>query len=206
MFPWSSTSSPEVLRSLRQRGSAFLGWLAVVAFGGMALLSIVSGETSPVFLGALVLAATGSWVLLARPRVTITIEGVDLENPIRRTHLPWARIDDVSPRWNLEVWSGEKVYRAWAIASHIDRPKRGSMSSFGGPDAEELKNAPRPTEKATVVASARLIEDAKEEWNEMVASGHPEARLGGQVTQRWDWADIVALSIPTLVILLGILL
>lgn len=208
---WStSTSSAEVLRSLRQRGSAFLGWLTVVLFVGMAVLTLMAGELSLIFLGSMLLAAAAGWVLLARPRVAITLDGVDLDNPFRRTHLPWARIDDVSARWNLEIWSGDKVYKAWAIASHIDRPKRQGGGMLGYGSASELADqaevaAPRPTEKTTVVGVSSMIETALEEWREMVSTDHPNARLGGEVRQRWDWADFAAVGFPILLIVVGLL-
>src|SRR4029453_10424405 len=154
-----STSAPEALRTLRQRGSIALGIVAMSVGGLMALLSVFSGEPSLILIGLMLLLVAGGWVLFIRPSVILTVVGVELDNPFRRTTLPWSHIEDVSPRWNLEVWAGGKADPPWAIASHIERPKRQGIPGYGKLDlAGGAANAPKPSEGATVLSATRLIE------------------------------------------------
>jgi len=64
-----STSAPEALRTLRQRGSIAMGIVAMIVGGFMAVLSLFSGDVSLVFVGVMLLlvvphAATISYALL----------------------------------------------------------------------------------------------------------------------------------------------
>lgn len=205
-----STTAPEALRTLRQRGSVAMGIIAILLSGGMAVLSVFSGQLSLLFLGCMLLVCAGSWLLFVRPAVVITMAGVELRNPFRHTRIPWSRVDDVSPRWNLEVWSGDKTYAAWAIASHIERPQRGglmAMGRLGSQAARDEAAAPKPSDGATVGSASRLIEDAMGEYAELVADGDSAATTGqGEVTREWQWLDVTLVAVPVLLIVVGILL
>jgi predicted lipid-binding transport protein (Tim44 family) len=64
-----STSAPEALRTLRQRGSVALGIVAMSLGGLMAVLSVFSGEPSLILIGAmLMLVAIGLVVTSERFR------------------------------------------------------------------------------------------------------------------------------------------
>ena len=200
-----STSAPEALRTLRQRGSVALGIVAMSLGGLMAVLSVFSGEPSLVLIGAMLLLVAIGWVLFIRPSVVLTIVGVGLENPFRRTTIPWSHVEDVSPRWNLEVWAGGKAYPAWAIASHIERPKRQGIPGYGKLGLDEVAtNAPKPSEGATVGSASRLIETAMSEYAQLIAEGDSAAVTGREITRTWDWLDIACVVAPLLVILVGI--
>lgn len=203
-----STTAPEALRTLRQRGSVAMGIIAMVLSAGMAALSVFSGQPSLVFLGCMLLVAAGSWLLFVRPALVITMAGVELRNPFRHTSIPWSKVEDVSPRWNLEVWSGDRSYAAWAIASHIERPQRGgllSMGRLGSRAARDEAAAPKPTDGATVGSASRLIEDAMGEYAELVADGDSVAATGhGVLTREWQWLDVVLVVVPVLLIVVGI--
>lgn len=202
------TTAPEALRTLRQRGSVAMGWIALAISGGMAVVSLVSGQPSLVFIGCMLLVAAVSWVLFVRPSVVLTMVGVELNNPVRRTHIPWSLVDDVAARWNLEVWSGDKAYAAWAIASHIERPA-GRSSGFafgrlGAYAAADAAAAPKPSPGATVGSASRLIEAAKGEWSELVAEGDSAVVTDGELTREWDWLDVACLAVPALLLVLGL--
>ena len=201
-----SAPAPEALRTLRQRGSIALGTVAIVACVGMALASIVSGEPSLVLIGLMLLGAAMGWVLLVRPCVVITLHGIHLDNPIRRTVIPWSQVQDVSARWNLEVYSGDHAYPAWAIASHIERPASQGMLGFGALGrASQQDVAPAPKEGTTVGSASRLLESAMDEWRELAAEGRLEAQTGGTLTRTWQPLDIAALAVPILLVVVGIL-
>lgn len=201
-----STSAPEALRTLRQRGSIAMGVVAICVGGVMAVLSVFSGEPSLVLIGAMLMLVAVGWVLFIRPSVVLTVVGVELENPFRRTSIPWSHIEDVSPRWNLEIWARGKAYPAWAVASHIERPKGQGFPGFGklALDSTTL-NAPKPSEGATVGSASRLIETAMGEYAELLAEGDSAAVTGREITRDWNWLDIACFAVPVLVIVVGAL-
>ncbi len=201
-----STSAPEALRTLRQRGSVALGIVAIALGGLMAVLSVFSGEPSLVLIGVMLLLVAIGWVLFIRPSVVLTIVGVELDNPFRRTTLPWSHVEDVSPRWNLEVWAGGKAYPAWAVASHIQRPKRSGVPGYGKLGLDEgTLTAPKPSEGATVGSASQLIETAMGEYAELVADGDSAAVTGHEITRSWNWLDFACFAVPVLVIVVGAL-
>lgn len=205
-----STTTPEALRTLRQRGSVAMGVIAMVMTGGMAVLSVVSGQVSAVFLGFMAFMGVVAWLCFVRPSVVITMVGIELNNPLRRTSIPWSKVDDVAARWNLEVWSGERSYAAWAIASHIERPQGAGLFAvgrLGQQSAQDASSAPKPSGGATVGSASRLIEDAMGEYAELVADGDSAASVGvGEVTRSWQLWEIAVLVVPVIVIGVGLLL
>ena len=199
------TSAPEALRTLRSRSSIALGIITMAIGGLMAVLSMFSGEPSLVLIGFMLLLVAVGWVLFIRPSVVLTVVGVELDNPFRHTTIPWSHVEDVSPRWNLEVWAGGKAYPAWAIASHIDRPKRQGIPGYGKLDLAAAASAPKPYEGATVGTASRLIETAMGEYAELVAEGDSAAVTGREITRGWNWLDLACFAVPVLVILVGML-
>jgi hypothetical protein len=200
-----STSAPEALRTLRQRGSVAMGIIAMVVGGLMAVLSVFSGDPSLVFIGVMLLLVAVGWVLFIRPSVVLTVVGIELDNPFRRTTIPWSHVEDVSPRWNLEVWSSGKAYPAWAIASHIERPKRQGVPGYGKLDlGAAATEGSKPSEGATVGSASRLIETAMGEYAQLLAEGDSAAVTGREITREWTWLDIACFAVPVAVILVGI--
>lgn len=201
-----STSAPEALRTLRQRGSVAMGIIAMIVGGVMAALSVFSGDASLVFIGVMLLLVAVGWVLFIRPCLVLTVVGIELDNPFRRTTIPWSHVEDVSPRWNLEVWAGGRAYPAWAIASHIERPRRQGVPGYGKLElGEGPAEAAKPSEGATVGSASRLIESAMGEYAQLLAEGDSAAVTGREITREWNWLDIACFAIPVAVILLGIL-
>ncbi|HEU4997310.1 MAG TPA: PH domain-containing protein [Lapillicoccus sp.] len=201
-----STSAPEALRTLRQRGSIAMGIIAMVVGGFMAVLSVFSGDASLLFIGVMLLLVAVGWVLFIRPSVVLTVVGIELDNPFRRTTIPWSHVEDVSPRWNLEIWAGGKAYPAWAIASHIERPKRQGIPGYGKLDlgAASTEGA-KPSEGATVGSASRLIETALAEYAQLLAEGDSAAVTGREITREWNWLDIACFAVPVAVALVGLL-
>jgi hypothetical protein len=183
-----------------------LGVVASVLCLGFVVAALFSGGVSLVFLGFMLLGAAVGWVLFTRPSVVITLQGVHLNNPVRRTVVPWCQLQDVSARWNLEVYANDRAYPAWAIASHIERPASPGLLGMGSLGRRaQLDAGPPPAHGTTVGSAARLIEDAKDEWTELAAEGRPEAVTGDTVTRTWQPLDIAALLGPTVLIVVGLL-
>ena len=205
-----TSPSTVALRTLRQRGSVALGIVTTVLCVGIVVTSVVTRSFSLIFDGFMLLAAAVGWVLFTRPSLAVSLAGVHVNNPIRRTVVPWARVEDVATRWNLEVYTDTGAsYAAWAISSHIQRPRGAGVLGFGGAGqrfmAESAASAgqSRPSDGATVRSAAQSVELARDEWAEMVADWRPEVSAEGQVTHTWDPTDLALLGIPILLIVLG---
>lgn len=204
-----TSPSTTALRTLRQRGSVALGIIASVLCVGIVVTSVATRSFTPIFDGFMLLGAACGWVLFTRPSLAVSLAGVHVNNPIRRTVVPWARVEDVSTRWNLEVYTDTgRSYAAWAISSHIQRPRGAGMLGFGAAGQQAMADSAsqaRPSDGATVRSAAQSVELARDEWSEMVADGRPDVSAAGRVTHTWDLADIALLGLPILLIGVGFL-
>ena len=199
-----STGEPDTRHTFRQRGSVVLGAVCMVACMGMFLGSL--SDTNVIFAGSMFLATSWAFVLLVRPSLQLSVVGVHVNNPLRRTTIPWPHVDDCLARWNLQVYAGDQVVTAWAISSSIERPKRRSSSS-GGLFGRGLR-PPGPTSPApkavTAPGMARLIEEGRAQWREEVAAGMLVDE-GHAVVRSWSWLDAVLLVAPILMLVAGVL-
>lgn len=216
----AAAPSREALRTLRQRGSLVLGWLAVVGGYGMALWSLVSGAPSLGFVGGAALVGGLGLVLFVRPALTISLHGVHVRNPLRRTVIPWVRLQDVGTRWNLELYfqgapgaDGERPDRhvsSWAIAAHVQRQRGGGLLGALSPRRLEQvsQRSPEPAAASgtTVGSAAASVEVALAEWREMVTDRRDEVSTQGEVERSWDAVDLVAVLLPLLLVVVAVVL
>lgn len=214
----AAAPSREALRTLRQRGSLVLGWLAVAGGYGMALWSLLSGEPSLGFIGGAALVGSLGLVLFVRPALTISLHGVHVMNPLRRTVIPWVRLQDVGTRWNLELYfqgplaaEGERPDRhvsAWAIATHVQRQRGGGLLGALSPRRLEQVtqggSGPAAPSGTTVGSAAQSVEIALQEWREMVTDRRDEVSTEGEVERSWDAVDLLAVLVPLLVVAVAI--
>lgn len=210
----AAAPSREALRTLRQRGSLVLGWLAVVGGYGMALWSLLSGEPSLGFIGGAALVGSLGLVLFVRPALTISLHGVHVLNPLRRTVIPWVRLQDAGTRWNLELYfqgapgaDGERPDRhvsSWAIATHVQRQRGGGLLGALSPRRLEqvtsTESGAAASSGTTVGSAAQSVEVALQEWREMVVDRRDEVSTEGEVERSWDPVDLAAVLLPLLVI------
>ena len=199
-----SSAAPDTTRhTFRQRGSVVLGAVCMLACVGMFIGSL--SQTNLAFAGLMALATCWSFVLLVRPSLQLSVAGVHINNPLRRTTIPWPLVEDCLSRWNLQVYAGEQVVTAWAISSSIQRPKRlgyaGSVFGRGLNPADLAGPAPQAVSAAAV---ARLIQEGREEWQQEVAAGMLVDDAHAQVVREWDWLDAVLLVAPIVVVVAGV--
>lgn len=202
-----TSPSTQALRTLRQRGSIVIGVVATVLCVGLVVTSITTRTFSLVFDGFMLLGAACGWVLFARPSLALSLRGVHLNNPIRRTVVPWKLVDDLGTRWNLEIYTDTgSRYTAWAISTHVQRPLGTGLMGLTGAGqkaAEDSQGQARLPRGTTVGSAARSVDVARDEWSEMVADRRPEVSADGVVTRTWEPLDIALLGIPILLIIVG---
>ena len=173
----------------RQRSP--LGLAAVCAVTGLFLLLSLArswaDSPQPLFAAWLVFGLAVVWSVFVRPAVLLDIEGVTVRNVFRDVHIPWIRLTDVEFRWNLKVFVGDRGYTAWAISSQVERPAGvpgGMFAMMPGrlnrQASAVAKLSPTSSKviapKVTASMVARLIEQAKQEYDEAVAQGSSPPR------------------------------
>lgn len=196
----------------RQRSP--LGLAAVSAVTGVfLLLSLAWGwaaSPQPLFAAWVVFALAVVWSVLVRPAVLFDLEGVTVRNVLRDVHIPWTRLTDVAFRWNLKVFVGDRGFTAWAISSQAERPSGvpgGMFAIMPGRLHREATVATEPsrtpskvTPKVTAAMVAGLIEQAKQEYDEAVASGQLTAAPDARVMVTWVPLVIAVLLLPAIAV------
>jgi len=181
------TKTSTMQHVFRQRSP--LGLAVVCGVTGLILLVSLARNWAdyprPLFVAWVLFGLACVWSIFVRPAVLLDVEGVTVRNVLRDVHIPWARLTDVESRWNLKVFAGERGYTAWAISSHVERPKgiSGGMLSRRAPEV-------------TAAVVARLIEQAKEDYDEAVAHGQLPASPDSPVRITWVPLGIAILLLP----------
>ena len=233
MMTWMSATPPaspgrsdtsdagHLVHVIRPRGSVALGIVSIVA---AAVMLAFSGGAGLGFMAAMALVATWSFVLLVRPHVRVSIEGVAVHNPFRRTFVPWRLLEDVGSRWNLELYAADRTVRVWAISNPMIRPKVGVSLGFGGigaPRAPGREDALASTGSlgaaggagaagdrlgpASAPRVARLVEAAKADWADAVDEGIVAEPPSPRIIDRWDLWDIALAAVPLALVLIAAL-
>jgi hypothetical protein len=204
----SRTSTTEQV--FRQRSS--LGLAAVCAVTGVILLlSLVRNWADyprPVFASWVVFALAVIWSIFVRPAVLLQVEGVTVRNVVRDVHIPWTQLTEVTSRWNLKVFAGDRGYTAWAISSQLERPRGGSGAVLGKlsprwlegqPGADAARSATVP--KVTAVTVARSIQQAKREYDEAVSLGQLPEAPDARVRISWAPQVMIVLLLPAIAVI-----
>jgi hypothetical protein len=188
-----------------------LGLAAVCGAVGLLLLVSLARNWAdyprPSFVAWILLGLACVWSIFVRPAVLLDVEGVTIRNVLRDVHIPWPRVTDVEARWNLKVFAGERGYTAWAISSQVERPKATSSGMFGGLTSGRLGRQSRAdghqsmaVPQVTASTVARSVEQAKEEYDEAVATGVLSAAPDGLVRVTWVPLVFAVLLLPAIAV------
>src|SRR5450631_59011 len=204
-----ATKTSTVQHVFRQRSSVVLASVCGVT-GLLLLLSLARNWGSyprPLFAAWVVFGLAVAWSIFVRPAVLLEVHGVTLRNVVRDVHIPWTRLTDVTSRWNLKVFTGDKGYTAWAISSEVEHPKGASGGMFRMPIPGRLEGvvstAAKPSAtapKATAQSVARSINIAKLEYDQAVASGGLAADPDAMVRVTWVPVAMAVLLLPTIAV------
>jgi hypothetical protein len=146
----------------------------LAAFLGLALLvdAAVRGSWDVVLaaVGPVAVVLWGIWVLMVRPSVRVAPDALTVINPLRRTAVPWGRVEDVRMRYQIVV--------------ETDEP--GRLTCWGGPTLPRPRPAPRG-ERPVMPTSGELtvVLDA---W----AVARDRGVGAGPVVRSWDRAAVLA--------------
>ncbi len=183
---------------LRSSGSMALGITGSVL---LVVLAVVSGWSAPVFTALALLGAVGCHVLLTYPHVRLDLQGVTVANPLRRTLVPWARLDGLRSRWNLEVWSdtGETI-TAWGLSAAIRRPRHSALLPSWRVPRDAGIGADRGDRSAgnrgmNAQVAQELIEQAHDEWRELCTDGAVDATQPAGLQRDWVWSNVAIVGL-----------
>jgi hypothetical protein len=153
--------------------------------------------TAVIAASSLLLGAGVAYVIGLRPRVVADETSVRLHNPLRDVRLPWSVVDKVETSDAIEIRSGDRTFRAYALqisprarARAHARPRRGS----GLPDsvAEHVKG--------------RLpIDFAAEQLNELATQNRRDESAAAPAVSL-SWVAVGALAVPAAVLAVSILI
>lgn len=200
---------PSTQQVFRQRSA--LAPAAMSAVVGIVLLVALvrdwARSPQPLFAAWVLLGLALVWSVYVRPAVVLDDEGVSLRNIFRDVHIPWGRVTDIESRWTLKVCVGDRGYTAWAISSPVERPKRTSAGMFGIFSTGRLEQyagaaakPSTPVPKVTAAMLARLIEQAKQEYDEAVTQGALPASPDAGVQVKWVPLVVVVLLLPAIAV------
>lgn len=177
-------------------GVIVLGCLVAV------VISLVDSRTRGIDLAyPIVIAALVSsimWMVLLRPSVELSTEGVTLRNVLRDTDVPFDRVASLSHNWAFEVTdTAGQQHSSWAIPRERQLSPRRAQDDFAD---TTVRKRGRPGMTATTVVDT--AERARSAWEvaggQLLPGEHP-------AQQRWALEALIPLA-ASLVALLVLLI
>jgi hypothetical protein len=135
-----------------------------------------------------------SYATLVRPCVVITPTELRLVNILRTHRLPWARIEDVTSRFQLRVCldDGRRITSWGAPSVGLDRPSvRGAVEATDGRELAARASGVRRRQRIPIAnpTSKLIIERARTQWQSdgegFPPAGSPSVRPAATV--QWAW-------------------
>ncbi|HEU5156366.1 MAG TPA: PH domain-containing protein [Streptosporangiaceae bacterium] len=180
----------QVFRSTPSFVFAWL-WMAFAAANLVDLAVRGRDVTSVIAAGSLLLGAGVAYVIGLRPRVVADDAGLWLHNPLRDVRLPWSAVDKVETTDAIEVRSGDRTFRAYALqvsprarARAKSRPRRDAML---------------PDHVAEHVKGRLPIDFAVEQLNDLATRNRGE-EPAAPPSVSLSWFAIATLAVPAAVL------
>jgi hypothetical protein len=183
-------------RAFASTPSRVLGWiLLAVAVANFVDLAIRGRDhASLVAAAALLLGCGVVYVLCLRPGVVAGSDGVDMRNPLRDVHVPWASLENVDVTDALRLHSAGRKHRSWALQETSRTRAKARM---------RRPRTDLPENVADAVAGRTRTEYIAEQLREMSverASGEP---AGSRTT--WSWPSVAAVVVPAVLLVVALL-
>lgn len=199
------------MRTFRQASAYRVGWVLIGVCALLAVLFTVrSGAFEVESMAWLLAVALLIWVVMVRPSLILSTEGIGLRNLVRDIDISWPVVDLVESRWNLKVYDAQgHSWGSWAISAQRPsgrgmRPAgTGGMGLFPGrmtvpePGDTGMRNP-----SASAAAIADQIRDAQEDYARALRQG-AMAPQEARVTVRPAWPSIAAIAVAVILIVLA---
>jgi hypothetical protein len=187
---------PRVFRSTPSYVFAWV-WMAFAAANLVDLAVRGRDVASVIAAGSLLLGAGVAYVIGLRPRVVADDEGVRLHNPMKDVRLPWSAVEKVEKTDAIEIHSGDRRFRAYALQASPRARARAKAKTrrAGGPAL--------PDHVAEYVKGKLPIDFAVDQLNEL-ATQRRDDEAAGPSSVALSWLAVGALAVPALILAVSI--
>ncbi len=198
---------PRVFRSTPSFVFAWL-WMAFAAANLVDLAVRGRDIASVIAAGSLLLGAGVAYVIGLRPRVVADEGGVRMHNPLQDVRLPWSAVDKIETTDAIEIHSGDRKFRAYALQTSPRARVRAEVKS-------RRSSGTMPDHVAEYVKGRLPIDFAVDQLNELATqsrrddSGKPADPPSGSLSSpsspsSLSWLAVGALAIPALILTISI--
>jgi hypothetical protein len=209
-------------RVFRSTPSFVLGWVWMAFAAAFLVDTAVRGRdvASAIAAGSLLLGAGVAYVIGLRPRVVADEEGVRLHNPLRDVWLSWSEVDKIETTDVIEIYSGDRKFRAYALQTSPRARVRADIKS-----RRAGKDSRVPEHVAEYIKGKLPIDFAADQLNELATQSRRQAssqvagngtdHASGQTTEQTaaaspsvapSWFAVGALVVPVIFLAAAILI
>ncbi|MET0304169.1 MAG: PH domain-containing protein [Microbacteriaceae bacterium] len=193
------TGSREFFRSRFNRILAIVVWLACAAVCGLVLFT-PGGTAFALSLVPVLAIAAVTWVIVWRPHVAVTDEGVHIANVTHSVDVPWAAVIHVDTKYSLTVHVPGRTFSAVSAPAPGRASATFARRSEGGRAA--TGESVRPGD-LTSTDSGRAASLVRDRWQGLLDSGAVEAGLADEIPVRRR-VDATAVAVLTLAVVASI--
>lgn len=173
----------------------------VFAAGNLIDIAVRGSDWDSVLAVAALTAVSGLvFVLVLRPRVAHTENGLRIVNPLRNTWIPWKSVTEIDVTDVLRVHVGEEAHRVWALREKRRRPKFSVLGGGGTPTQTHLGSTSTQEPPLPVEFMADQLRNDVER-RAITAQGE-----AGTVRVEWSPVALLAVVAPVLALLAAIVL
>jgi Bacterial PH domain len=183
----------------RSTPSLVFAWLWMVFAAANLVDLAVRGRdvTSVIAAGSLLLGAGVAYVIGMRPRVVADETSVRLRNPLRDIRLPWSVVDKVETTHAIEIHSGDRKFRAYALQI--------SPRTRARAQARPRRDSRLPEHIAEHVKGRLPIDFAVEQLTELAGRNRRDDPAAAPAVSL-SWFAVSALAVPAAVLAVSILI
>jgi PH (Pleckstrin Homology) domain-containing protein len=153
--------------------------------------------TSVIAASSLLLGAGVAYVIGLRPRVVADETSVRLHNPLRDVRLPWAVVDKVETTDAIEIHSGDRTFRAYALQISPRARVRAH--------AKPRRDSRLPDSIAEHVKGRLPVDFAAEQLNELATQNRRDEPAAAPAVS-FSWFAVATLVAPAAVLVVSVLI
>ena len=174
-------------------------WMAFAAANMVDLIVRGRDVAAAIAAGALLLGAGVAYIIGLRPRLVANDEGIRLHNPLHDIRVPWAAVDRVEITDAVEIHSGGRKFRVWALQAPARARARAEAR------ARRDKGPAAPKHVAEYVKGRLPADFAAEQLSEMADQRRAAAKDGATAQVSVSLPAVAALVLPALLLASSIL-
>ena len=176
-------------------------WMAFAAANLVDLAVRGRDVTAVIAGGSLLLGAGVAYVIGLRPRVVADDDGVRLHNPLRDVRLPWSAVDKIEKTDSIEISSGDRTFRAYALQASPRARARAELKS-----RSRAKDSRLPDHVAEYVKGKLPLDFAVDQLNELATQNRRDAdeNPAQSPPDSLSWLAVASLALPILILVIAI--